>query len=213
LNFRQFRNQILLPAVAARLNGRGEPPGAEHAATAAAGPSIAIAPSAGTRASHARTSSSVASVGTSSVLASGAASTGSSFRRRANSISIHSPRSFGQFAIALPDRNASQHVVGPAGEQAKHFGRLPVIGRLAQHVIVDHDSRVGADDDAAGAQAGHGCRLVCGHPHHERARILARQPPLVDRRSLDVELEARCSKQLRPPRRLRGENQAHEVII
>jgi len=44
------------------------------------------------------------------------------------------------------EANASDHLVGAAGEHPQHPARIGIIERLFQDMFVDHDDGVGAED-------------------------------------------------------------------
>ena len=88
-----------------------------------------------------------------------------------------------------------------------------LVARLAEHVAVDDDDRVAADDDRVGFSRGDRRRLLAREP---LAR--ARRPPRLAIRLVDVRRPHRVRdaderEQLAPPRRRGGENDARRRLI
>ena len=97
-------------------------------------------------------------------------------------------------------------------QAAQHRARAARVARLAEHVAVHDDDRVGGDDHRAGFMLGDRVGLRAREPLGVRDRRLARQQRLVDVGRPHLVLDADEREQLAAPRRRRGEDDAREWL-
>jgi hypothetical protein len=110
-----------------------------------------------------------------------------------------------------PDGDAGHDLVLPALQPEQHPHGVVTVARLAQHLAVNRDDGVAADDDGILVARRHGKRLLAGQPLRVRAGLLAGGVGLVDVRGHGLDRQAEHAQQLRAAGRLRGEDDTERL--
>ena len=109
----------------------------------------------------------------------------------------------------MRDGDASQHVVRAASEPPQHPLRVAGVNGLAEHFVLEHHRRVGANDDSRRPPRGASARLLAREALDVGGRRLAVMLRLIDDGCDDLERESGGLEEFPAARRGRSEQQLH----
>jgi hypothetical protein len=103
-------------------------------------------------------------------------------------------------ALAGPNGNACQHLVGCSGQPCQHLERICLIHGLAENIVAEYYSSIGSDNDEIVSRRARS-RLIPSQAQHHIPGRFAVESLFVDISPTHTEIEAKRLKYFAAPRR------------